>query len=107
MYVQVVSFNLKDTTEQEYRAVCDQEAPVFGELPGLIAKYWLADAETNTYGGVYLWESREALDEYLNGEVWVAAKADPHITSVTSREYGILDGPTRVTRGFREVALAP
>src|SRR5947209_5085210 len=53
MYVQVVNFNLKDTTEQEYRAVCEQEAPLFGELPGLIAKYWLADPETNTYGGVY------------------------------------------------------
>jgi hypothetical protein len=107
MYVQVVNFNLKDTTEQEYRAVCEQEASVFGELPGLIAKYWLADPETNTYGGVYLWESREALDEYLNGEIWVAVKADPHITNITSREYGILEAPTRVTRGFREVAIAP
>ena len=107
MYVQVVNFNLMDITEQEYRAVCDQEASVFGVLPGLIAKYWLADPETNTYGGVYLWESREALDEYLNGEVWVAVKADPHITNITSREYSILDAPTRVTRGFPEVAIAP
>src|SRR5689334_11436841 len=51
MYVQVVNFNLKDTTDQEYRALCDQDAPVFGAMPGLIAKYWLADPETNTYGG--------------------------------------------------------
>ena len=39
-------------------------ASVFGAIPGLVAKYWLADPETNTYGGVYLWESREALDEW-------------------------------------------
>ena len=48
MYVQVVNFNLKDTTDQEYRALCEQDASVFGEMPRLVAKYWLADAETNT-----------------------------------------------------------
>jgi heme-degrading monooxygenase HmoA len=107
MYVQVVNFNLKDTTEQEYRAVCEQEAPLFSAIPGLVAKYWLADPETNTYGGVYLWESRAALDAYLHGEIWAAAQADPSLTNITSRAYGILAAPTRVTRGLPEVALAP
>src|SRR4051794_24709951 len=47
MYVQIVNFSLKDTTDQEYRALCEQDASVFGEMPRLVAKYWLADAETN------------------------------------------------------------
>ncbi len=106
MYVQVVNFNLKDITEQDYRAMCDQAAPVFAAMPGLIAKYWLADAETNTYGGVYIWESREALDGYRNGKVFAGVKGNPHLTNVTSREYGILDAPTRVTRGFPAAAIA-
>jgi hypothetical protein len=106
MYVQVVNFNLKDITEQDYRAMCDHVAPAFGAMPRLIAKYWLADPETNTYGGVYIWESREALDEYLNGEVFAGVKANRHLMNVTSREYGILDAPTQVTRGFHEAALA-
>src|SRR5436305_11440473 len=104
MHVQVVTFNLKDMTEDAYRDDCDQSAPTFGAMPGLIAKYWLADPETNTYGGVYLWESREALAEYLNGEVWAEVSAFPNLTNLTTRDYGVLKGPTTVTHGFAGAA---
>jgi hypothetical protein len=106
MYVQVVTFNLKDIDEAAFRGVADQDAPTFGAMPRLVAKYWLADSETNTYGGVYIWESREALDEYLNGEVWAAVKGNPHLENVTSREYGTLEGPTKVTRGIAAMSAA-
>ncbi len=35
---------------------------------GLIRKYYLYDAEANTAGGVYLWESREAADALYTAE---------------------------------------
>lgn len=55
MHIQIVNFNLKGVSEADYRALCDQLAPAFAVMPGLISKVWLADAATNTYGGVYTW----------------------------------------------------
>ena len=62
MQVQIINFNLNGIDEAGYRALCDELAPVFGAMPGLLSKVWLADAETNTYGGVYLWEDRAAME---------------------------------------------
>jgi hypothetical protein len=104
MHVQVVNFNLKDMTEDAYQELCDQSAPTFGAMPGLIAKYFLADRETNTYGGVYIWESPEAMAAYVNGEIWAAVAANPNLTNITTRDYGVLEGPTRVTHGFAAAA---
>lgn len=106
MHVQVVNFNLKDTTEDAYRELCDQLASTFAAMPGLIAKYWLADAATNNYGGVYIWESPEAMAAYVNGEFWASVGTHPNLTNITTRDYGILDGPTGVTHGFAAMAAA-
>ncbi len=106
MHVQVVNFNLKDATEEAYRELCDQLAPTFAAMPGLVAKYWLADRGTNTYGGVYIWENRAAMEGYTGGEVWAAVGANPHLANITARDYGILDEPTRATRGLTEAATA-
>ncbi len=38
----VITFRLRDMTGDEYRALCDEIAPAFAELPGLLAKIWLA-----------------------------------------------------------------
>jgi hypothetical protein len=53
VHIQVVDFELNDIDEQQYRQECDQFAPLFAAIPGLISKVWLVDRSTNTYGGVY------------------------------------------------------
>ena len=60
MHVQIINFQLKDLSETDYAAVCNDLAPVFAEVPGLLAKVWLANSTTQTYGGVYLWQDRKA-----------------------------------------------
>ena len=62
MHIQVVNFHLSDLSDADFRARCDEIAPAFAEVPGLISKVWLANASTNTYGGVYTWEDREAME---------------------------------------------
>jgi hypothetical protein len=52
MHVQIVNFNLKGIADAQFREACDQLAPAFAAVPGLISKVWLADPSTNTYGGV-------------------------------------------------------
>src|SRR5262249_3154846 len=75
MHAQVVTFGLNGITDEQFREACEADAPTFATLPGLLAKLWLRDPETNTYGGLYLWADQEAYERYIKGEVFNAIKA--------------------------------
>jgi hypothetical protein len=47
--VLVVNFSLNGISEAEYQGMCDQQAPLFAAIPGLVSKIWLADPASNTY----------------------------------------------------------
>lgn len=97
MHIQIVTFRLKGTSAQDYAAGCDEVAPTFAAIPGLISKVWLADERSNTYGGVYSWRDRAAMEAYLKTDLFRAIVSDPTLEDVTSRDFPILEGPTAVT----------
>ena len=97
MHVQIVNFQLDGITEEEYRAMCDDMAGVVAEMPGLVAKVWLADSVSGTYGGVYLWENRKAMEEFQTSDLFRTVAEHPHLAGITSRDFGVLEGPTQVT----------
>ncbi len=105
MHIQVVNFQLKDMGEGEFRALCDELAPAFGALPGLVSKVWLADAASGTYGGVYTWADEASYVAFTRSELFAAVASNPHFANVTSRDFGVLEAPTRVTRGLVAVAV--
>src|SRR6266566_4876553 len=70
MHAQVVTFGLNGVTEEQFREAAGADAPTFATLPGLLAKIWLRDPETNTYGGLYLWADQEAYEGYIKGGVF-------------------------------------
>jgi hypothetical protein len=96
-YIQVVTFQLAGLDPDVYRAQCEAKAHAFTEISGLREKAWLANSSTNTYGGVYAWESREAMEAYLRGPIFGALLANPGIAEVTTREFGVLERPTEIT----------
>lgn len=100
MHILVVNFNLEGISYEEYQAHCQKVAPVFKALPGLISKVWLADPATNTFGGVYTWQSQEAMEAYTASEIFQKMATHPNFANVTARKFGILEGPTEVTRGL-------
>jgi hypothetical protein len=106
VHIQVVTFNLNGISDAEYRAVCDQFAPAFAEVPGLISKVWLADPERNEYGGVYTWVDRTAMDSYLTSDLFNAVAGNPAFANIGSRDFAVIDAPTRVTRGLAATAAA-
>lgn len=104
MHVQIVNFNLKGISEEDYRRQCEAIASAFANLPGLVSKTWLVDAETNTYGGVYVWQDRQAMEDYAKTDLYKGMLANPHFDGVTVRDFAVLENPTRATRGLTEVA---
>lgn len=51
--------------ERRYRA----RFPKFRALPGLLQKYYLRDASTDEWGGLYLWDSQASLDRFLASDL--------------------------------------
>ncbi|MGD9932808.1 MAG: YdhR family protein [Dehalococcoidia bacterium] len=105
MHTLVVNFNLKDMTDDEFRQFCDEVAPTFAAVPGLVQKVWLADEATNTYGGVYTFKDRAAFEAYTRSELFQSVASNANFVAITARDYGVLDGPTRVTGGLGAVAV--
>jgi hypothetical protein len=97
-HVQIVTFQLAGLDPDGYRAHCEAAAPAFPEISGLRAKAWLANPATNTYGGVYAWDSQEAMTAYLNGPIFGALLANPALINVTTRDFGVLERATEITR---------
>jgi hypothetical protein len=100
MQILIINFSLDGMSEQDFANACDELAPAFAEVPGLVSKVWLADRAEGVYGGVYTFDSAQALDAYLQSDLFAGIGATPGLANISVRRYGVLDGPTRVTRGF-------
>jgi len=49
--------------------VANSRADEFRALPGLTQKYYVRDKATGEIGGLYLWDSEEAFDDYRSSEL--------------------------------------
>ncbi len=103
MHVQIINFHLKDINEEDYRRQCEAIASAFANLPSLVSKTWLANPETNTYGGVYVWRDLQAMEDYTRTDLYKGILANPHFDNITVKDFAVLENPTRVTRGLAEV----
>jgi hypothetical protein len=98
----VINFSLA-MTETEYRKMCDEVAPAFAAVPGLVSKVWLADRVNGVYGGVYTFESGEALDAHLASDLGQVA-AIPGLVDVSVHRFEVLTEPTTITHGLAPAA---
>lgn len=107
MHVQIITFRLVDMDEPGYRAACAEMAPAFAALPGLIAKVWLADPATGTYGGVYLFRDRRAMEAYAASELFATVAAFPHFDDIVAPDFAVYDDLTRLTQPGAAVVAEP
>jgi len=105
MHVQIINFGLRGITEGDYVSMCESLAPAFAGLPGLVGKTWLANRDTGTFGGVYVWEDRQAMEQFTRTDLFNAVATHPNLENVRSVDFDVLDAPTRVTRGLTEASV--
>jgi hypothetical protein len=103
MHMLVINFGLKGITEAQYCNNCEGVAPAFAALPGLLSKVWLADAATNTYGGIYTFKDKQSVDAYLRSDLFKALTSNANLTNVSAKDFAVLDKPTGITRGLVSV----
>ncbi len=107
MHIQIINFNLSGLSQDQYEQACEKTfAAAFARVEGLLSKVWLANAETNTFGGVYTWRDKQAMLAFQQTELFKAVATNPQFANLNSRDFAVLEGPTRTTRGaVREAEL--
>ena len=100
MHIQIITFSLDGISRSKYEHVCNDLAQTFADVPGLISKHWLANDDTNTFGGVYIFESKAAYEEFTASELFAAVGGNSALANVSSKDFGVIEGPTRITRGM-------
>jgi hypothetical protein len=106
MHIQIVNFNLHNVTPDEFERFCVETAEQFAALPGLISKVYLADPNSNTFGGIYTWQDKDACDSFKTTDLFHTVATHPGLANITSREFGVLETPTRMTRGLATLTSA-
>ena len=96
MRIRIVTFGLNIPADA-YTAHALHIAPDFTAWPGLLAKWWLADTASDTFGGVYLFASRQDADHSRETEPFRDMFTNPALRDITVREYDVLDAPTSIT----------
>jgi Putative mono-oxygenase ydhR len=104
MLIRIVTFGLNIPAES-YFAHASNIAPQFAEWPGLLGKWWLADAASGSYGGVYLFASQQEADLSRRTDLFRGMFANPSLSEVTVREFDVLEAPTAVTAPSSPAAL--
>lgn len=97
MHIRLITFRLAGIDAVGYIDLAESVAPQFLQWPGLELKFWLADEATNTYGGVYVFESATDADASRRTDLFAALTHHPALVDVAIREFGVLDTPTAVT----------
>lgn len=100
MIAATIRYVLPENTDwNATRSLMQERAALYLEMPGLISKAFVFDPKTREYGGNYVWENREALERFLDSEIFKGAVkrfGEPEIRTHEMAVYldrGTLYGP--------------
>ena len=83
----------------EYQEMCKSFTQPIAEVPGLQWKIWLLNEQENEAGGIYLFSSEQALNDYLSGPIVAQIKSHPAFREISVKRFGVMEDVTAATRG--------
>ena len=86
MHILVINFNA-ETTPDQFNDLVKEDAPIFAAINGLIHKNFIFNHEEKTYGGVYMFESKKALNAYLDSDIYKSIIENPDWSNHLIRHY--------------------
>ncbi len=85
MILQIIKLKSNLPEEELLRRAKERE-PQFKAIPGLLQKYYVKMGEHGQYGGVYVWETQEALNAYRQSNLATSIPEAYEITEAPSIE---------------------
>ena len=102
MHAQLITYQLKDISQADYlKQMVEPDAPVLAKVPGLVSKVWLTDEAKNTFGGFYLWENKNAMENFMNSDLVKAVVSRPFVINVSSVDFEVNQTASLITRGLK------
>lgn len=83
---------------EDFKASWMKAAEPIAQQPGLIWKVWIYDDANRHGGGIYLFESRQAVEAYLESDMVKAFKASPVISNLSAKIFDIGEEASAITR---------
>ena len=99
MHIQIINFNLSGISRSEYEAAAAEAAQPISEMPGLISKRWLANEETNTFGGTYFWDTKQHMQNWMDSQIFRDIGANPAFANSKVIDFEMIESLSAVTRG--------
>ena len=102
----ITKFSFRGSPE-EFKANLSSVAPPFSEIPGCQWKIWIVEEGKNEGGGVYLFRSEKALEDFLESPLWAAVRNDPGLGNLEIRVVNVVKEPSVITRApLMDAAIA-
>jgi hypothetical protein len=99
MVILQVNYRRPDMPAQEWDArYTDDIAKPFIDMRGLRWKIWIDEPTLQLSGGIYLFDTREDADAYLQGPIVARIKANPKITDLSMRVFEVREHVSKLTR---------
>lgn len=100
MSVKLLQINLKYSVPTgDLKTAFAGIADAIGAVEGLRWKVWIINEQEQEAGGIYLFDSADALAAYLAGPIAAGIKAHPALSDISVKQFDILDDVTAITRG--------
>ena len=108
MYVLILNWDLSAKPKEIFRTlreyVKNESWKRYEDKVGLIQKTWYSNEETGQFGGIYLWETGEAMEEELRtmSRVKAMTGVDPSVTKLNIE--AIQEGKHNINK-LKEIGL--
>jgi hypothetical protein len=93
MLILQTNFKL-NVSRGEYQEMCKSVADAFAAVSGLQWKIWVLNEQENEAGGIYLFNSQQALDDFLAGPIVSQLKGHPAFRDISLKQFDVMDGVT-------------
>ncbi len=95
-WVFTTKFNYSMPTE-ELKKIMPAVAPKFAEIPGCSWKIWLINEDPKEAGGVYLFESANELEQFLNSNLFKSVANNPAFSNLQTNTFGVEEAASAIT----------
>ena len=100
MPAKILQINFRyNASTSDYEELCRSVAQAFANIPGMRWKIWLLNDGERQAGGIYLFESEDALNNFLHGPLAAQVKSHPALADFSAKAFDVMGEVTAITHG--------
>ena len=96
----ILQINFKlNVPADDYALTCQSVVQGIADVSGLRWKIWILNKQEQEAGGIYFFDTEQALSDYLSGPIVAQLANHPAFTDVTAKRFDVMEELTNATRG--------